>query len=60
MEGGSTFVGGLTVCVKLLVETTYAEVVEHVPAGKHNEENSDPNKRLSEFPMHIFFLVYIH
>jgi len=60
LKRDSTFVGRLTVLVELLVETAYAEVVEYVPAGKHNEENSDPSKRLSKCPMHIFLLVYIH
>lgn len=46
LKRDGTFVGRLTVLLELLVETAYAEVVEHVPAGKHNGENSDPSKRL--------------
>lgn len=60
LKRDSTFVGRLTALIELSVETAYAGVAEHVPAGKHNEENSDPSKRLSKFLTHVFLLAYIH
>lgn len=60
LKRDSTFVVRLTVLVDFFVETAYAAVVERVSAGKHNEDNSDPSKRLPKFPLPIFLLVYLH